>query len=110
MEFFGDFVTDKNDDDISNRNTNASAMLSRNMDAGELEEVITEDEVRHSKNCSPGMNVLCIEMFKATANTIVPFLTLIFNNIYMYNRGALPACWSESIIVLLYKKGSKSDP
>jgi len=92
--------TDKTDDNSFAQTANAFAMLSQHVDAEELEEVITEDGVRHSintlrTNCSPGRDDICIEMFKATANTIVPFLTLLFNDIY--NRGIFQASWSKSI-------------
>ena len=60
--------TDKTDDNSFAQTANAFAMLSQHVDAEELEEVITEDEVRHSintlrTNCSPGRDGICFEMF-----------------------------------------------
>ena len=58
-----------------------------------LERPISEQEIRLSiqnlkSNRSGGPDSLCIEMFKATIDTIVPYLHSLFN--YIYEHGLFP--------------------
>ena len=60
------------------------------------------------KNKAPGPDGLCVEKFKATRELIIPYLTLLFNNIYL--TGEFPDGWSESIITPVHKRGAKNNP
>ena len=67
------------------------------------------DSIRHLKsNRSGGPDGICIEMYKYTLNDILPFLNLLFNEIF--DSGSFPENWSESIITPLHKKGPVNDP
>ena len=59
------------------------------------------------KNKAPGPDGLCVEKFKATRELIIPYLTLLFNNIYL--TGEFPDGWSESIITPVHKRVAKNN-
>ena len=46
-------------------------------------------------------------MFKATSELVIPYLTLLFNNIYL--TGEFPDGWSESRITPVHKRGAKNN-
>ena len=52
-------------------------------------------------------NILC-EMLKCSSDLIVPYLRIIFNEIF--RTGKFPKKWSMSIVVPIYKKGDRNDP
>ena len=78
-----------------------------------LNGVITSDEIFkalslvHSKR-SPGLDGILIDVLKHTSSDIGPYLYQLFNEIF--HSGEMPLSWGQSIIVLVHKNGSKSDP
>ena len=78
-----------------------------------LEQPITEQEIRTSIqnlniNKSGGPDGLCIEMFKATLDTTLPYLHSLFNDIY--DNGLFPEDWCKSIISPIHKAGPVDKP
>ena len=59
-------------------------------------------------NRSDGPDSLCIEMFKATIDTIMPYLHSLFN--YIYEHGLFPEDWCRSIISHIHKAGPVGNP
>ena len=57
---------------------------------------------------SPGKDGLGAEFFKNTEWLMTPILKTLFNKILI--SGSFPDCWSESIIVPVFKPGNKQDP
>ena len=83
------------------------------IDCSSLNIPITEEEIKNSlsklrNNKSPGPDGICIEIYKSTIETILPYLVQLFNEIL--DTGNFPSEWSESIITPIHKKGPKSDP
>ena len=75
--------------------------IAQNNDADALDSQITEAEIRYAiskpkSDRSGGPDGLCIEMFKATLDDIMPFLHVLFNNIF--SSGIFPESLCESII------------
>ena len=73
-----------------------------------LDSEISQEEVTAAirsltSNKSPGMDGLIPEIFKASADTITPFVTVLFNT-YSY-----PKSWTESYITPNFKKGDADD-
>lgn len=56
---------------------------------------------------APGPDKITNELMKGTMDELVPALTKIFNEILV--SGHIPEQWTESHIILLYKKGDKED-
>ena len=52
--------------------------------------------------------VSCIEMLKETLTTILPYLKVLFNDIF--NSGIYPEDWGESILCPIYKNVNKTSP
>ena len=76
-----------------------------------LEQPITEQEIRNSIqnlsiNKSGGPDGLCIEMFKATLDTTLPYLHSFFNGF----NGLFPEDWCKSIISPIHKAGPVNKP
>ena len=74
---------------------------------------ITKEEVERGirklkSGKTPGKDGLPAEFFKSTLNNISPLLVILFNKIF--ESGDFPAAWTESIIVPVYKSGSRKDP
>ena len=87
--------------------------ITQNNDADALESQISEAEIRYAigklkSDRSGGPDGLCIEMFKAVLDDIMPFLLVLFNNIF--NRGIFPESWCESIISPIHKSGPINKP
>ena len=82
--------------------------ITQNNDADALESQISEAEIRYAigklkSDRSGGPDGLCIEMFKAVLDDIMPFLLVLFNN--NFNSGIFPESWCESIISPIHKSG-----
>ena len=78
-----------------------------------LNSPITDDEIKTSisklkRGKSPGKDGIGAEFYINTKHVITPILNVLFNKIL--SSGSFPDAWSESIIVPLYKSGSRSDP
>ena len=61
--------------------------MRQNNDSSELNGIITDDGIRRSVshlhlNKSPGPDGICIELYKCTIEYILPFLNVVFNNIF----------------------------
>ena len=74
----------------------------------ELDNPITEDEVREAINklkCgkASGLDNVCGEFLKQASHLIVPFLTKLFNK--LYDSSLFPSDWCKSVIIPLFKKG-----
>ena len=74
---------------------------------------IADDEIINSvksinNNRSPGPDGINIEMYKHTLTLELPYLNKLFNEIF--DSGIFPLDWGKSIITLIHKKGSKTDP
>ena len=87
--------------------------ITQNNDCGYLDRQITDDEIIASvksihSNRSPGPDGICIEMIKSTLNEVLPFLNVLFNEVY--ESGNFPPSWCESIICPIHKSGSIMDP
>ena len=79
-----------------------------NVTVPELDDPITESEVKDALNNlkngkSSGLDEICSEFFKCTADIISPIMGKIFNK--LYNACYFPVNWSKSIIVPVFKKG-----
>ena len=59
-------------------------------------------------NKSPGPDSINSRILVELADTIVPSLLIIFQN--LYNTGTVPSSWKEANITPIYKKGDKKDP
>jgi hypothetical protein len=66
---------------------------------------MTTEEVK--RNQSPGTDQIPGEMIKAGSRTIRSEIHELINSIW--NKEEVPEEWKELIIVLLYKKGDKTD-
>ena len=80
----------------------------QNNDTTSLESQITDAEIRYAlcklkADRSGGPDGLCVEMFKALVDDIMPFLSVLFNSIF--NSGIFPEDWCESIISPIHKSG-----
>ena len=87
--------------------------ISQNNDTTVLESEITEAEIRYAigklkTDRSGGPDGLSIEMYKAVLDIIMPFLCVLFNDIY--NSGIFPDAWCDSIISPIHKSGSVDNP
>ena len=85
----------------------------QNNDTTSLESQITDAEIRYAlsklkADRSGGPDGLCVEMFKAVVDYIMPFLSVLFNNIF--NSGIFPEDWCESIISPIHKSGPTNKP
>ena len=97
--------TQQSANDLDQSEENPFQRVRLNVDDSDLNELITQDEVRKSisnlhSNKSPGPDGLSIELFKFTLDYILPFLTTVFNTIFS----------EDSIICPIHKKGSLSNP
>ena len=87
--YFKQLFSDENGNGINNeRDEMIFDNLRREINSDCLNERITENEVNSSikslkGNCSPGIDGISIEMFKSTVNIILPYLTNLFNNIFL---------------------------
>ncbi|MEW8546815.1 MAG: endonuclease/exonuclease/phosphatase family protein, partial [Candidatus Thiodiazotropha sp.] len=82
-------------------------------DSNELDSQITDSEIISStkfihSNRSPGPDGICIEMIKAILTDVLPFLNILFNEIY--DLGVFPRDWYENIICPIHKSGSMTNP
>ena len=68
------------------------------------QEIINSTKSIHT-NRSPGPDGVCIEMLKETLTTILPYLKVLFNDIF--NSGIYPEDWGESILCPYIKMGTK---
>jgi hypothetical protein len=59
------------------------------------------------RNKSPGSDQILAELIQAGDETIQPEICKFIDSIW--NKDELPDQWKESIIVLVYKKGDKTD-
>ena len=59
------------------------------------------------RHMSPGTDKIPVEMIKAGGRTIRCDIHKLINSIW--NKEELPEEWKESITVLIYKKGDKTD-
>ena len=80
----------------------------QNNDETSIESQITDAEIRYAlsklkADRSGGPDGLCVEMFKAVVDDIMPFLSVLFNDIF--NSGIFPEDWCESIISPIHKSG-----
>ena len=87
--------------------------LQQERNDADLDCKITNDEIIDSLKSpksarAPGIDGTCIEMYKTTIDTTIPFLNALFNRILQ--TGQFPADWCISIITPIHKKGSKDDP
>ena len=57
---------------------------------------------------APGVDGICSEVFKCTANIVSKYLVCFFNEIF--ECGLFPDSWSKNIISPIHKKGSMYDP
>ena len=71
------------------------------------QEIIISTKSIHT-NRPPGPDGVCIEMLKETLTTILPYLKVLFNDIF--NSGIYPEDWGESILCPIYKNGNKTSP
>lgn len=79
----------------------------------ELNQCITKEEVnkairnlKNGKAC--GVDEISAEMLKTANDSIVSFLTKLFNK--LFDEGEYPTEWSKAIIVPIFKKGDISIP
>ena len=96
-----------------NINDNLLADVRQNNDPADLNCIITDEEVKQNighlhTNKSPGPDGIPAEFFKCTTELTIPYLTIVFNNIF--TSGNIPDDWGKSIICPLHKKGSINDP
>ena len=87
--------------------------LAQERNTEDLELAISEEEIRRSINSlnwnrSGGPDRLCIEMFKATIDDILPYIHPLFN--YIYDEGFFPEDWCKSIITPIHKSGPADNP
>ena len=99
----------ENDDLLNNDNEN----VDYGYDINDLDGEITEAEVRLAikklkNNKAAGLDGVSSEFLKAAEDSIVPFLTKLFNN--MFNIGYFPEKWCQSVIMPLFKKGDHNLP
>ena len=78
----------------------------------ELDAEFSEDDIRKgisklNNNKSAGLDGVIAEVFKSSENIITPFLTTLFNKIFI--SGNYPKKWGEGCIIPLYKKGDIDD-
>ena len=74
---------------------------------------ITQEDVAKSVQklrsyCAPGNDGVCMRMFKSTFHLTLPYLTKLYNNIFM--TGDFPEEWCESVITPIFKKGDRENP
>ncbi|CAF4821678.1 unnamed protein product [Pieris macdunnoughi] len=68
----------------------------------------TEKAIDTQKNYkTPGPDGISNEILKQTKVAVAPILTEIFN--YVINTEIIPKQWTESIIILIFKKGNHCD-
>ena len=87
--------------------------ITQDHDCNDLDRLISNTEIISSiksihSNRSPGPDGICIEMFKSMQNEILPFLNILFNQIY--NSGVLPEDWCKNIICPIHKSGQQTNP
>ena len=76
----------------------------------ELDREINQEEIikainKLKKGKAPGLDNISPELLQAAGNTILPYLTNLFNK--LFNTGTFPLRWAAAIIVPLYKKGDR---
>ena len=96
--------------DVVTENNTLLQNITQVHDGNDLERPISNEEIISSiksihMNRSPGPDDICIEMLKFTLNEVVPFLNILFNEIY--DKGELPPNWCENIIYPFTKVGHK---
>ena len=78
-----------------------------------LDSKISKDEIRSAikslkVNKAPGIDHLPPSLFKAFDNSLVSFLSKLFNS--AFDAGTFPRCWSLGYIKPFFKKGDRMNP
>ena len=84
-----------------------------NIDNETLDDPITNDEIVNSikslkSACAAGLDGTCMEMYKCTIDTTLPYLNSLFNSILSSRQ--FPQEWCLSLITPVHKKGPRDDP
>ena len=106
QHFSGVFEGDENQND---RHLNLDFDLQSNeyLDSEISQKEVTAAIRSLASNKSPGMDGLIPEIFKASVDTITPFVTVLFNTVFKSN--SYPKSWTESYITPIFKKGDADD-
>lgn len=78
-----------------------------------LNDAITNDDILKaiesmSSGKAAGCDFILVEMLKASAHIVIPYLNILFNKVL--DTGVFPDMWTKSVLCPLHKKGSRSDP
>ncbi|CAG4966429.1 unnamed protein product [Colias eurytheme] len=106
-EFYRDLYSTKEPEDTSHENLcyNSDGNVQKSLQIDENDVIEALNKLKLDK--SPGSDNLANETLKIAAPILATPFTILFNSILEY--GETPTQWSESNIILLYKKGNPND-
>jgi len=112
-EWFNYFRSLYSQETTGEQNLANCVVIASDNDGSILNNTITDDEVAKAisqlkTGKSAGIDGIPGEMFKCCSNILVPFITKIFNDIFV--KTTIPDVWKKGIIVPIHKKGSLKDP